>query len=200
MTKNDLPIYELVFDDTDDTLGCTKISLVESPAVEQLFLAFNENTKIKSVFHDETKHTVTGIAMRADYPIYRNQNSEEFYVMFSKETIEKMMNKFMKEQRQFDISLEHSKDVNNCYLVESFLINKERGIVPKEFADIEDGSWVITVKVDNPDVWNDIINNEVKGFSIETQMIANTFSKQEHHAKELGITMEELSKLFSIFK
>lgn len=201
MTKDNLPVYNLTLDDNDMNLGCTKISLVEQPAIDEMFLAFESHTKLKTMFTDESKHIVTGIAMRANYPIYRNDESGEFYVFFSKDTIEKMMNKFMREQRTFDISLNHNQDVTDCYLVESFLINKERGICPKEFLDVEDGSWVISVKIDNPDVWNEVVNSDVKGFSIETQMIANAFHKdKKKSAKELGITETQLDKLLSIFK
>ena len=204
MTINNLPLYELMFDDNDSTLGCSKISLVESPAVEEFFLKFSKDEQEKEhksfYFKDDSKHIVTGIAMRADYPIYRNQDGQEFYVQFSKDTIDKMMQKFMKEQRQFDISLDHNKDVRDCYLIESFIINKERGICPNEFSDVEDGSWIISVKIENQDVWNKICSGEVKGFSIETEMIANAFSNQKQKAKELGISVDQLIKIFSIFK
>ena len=204
MTINNLPLYELMFDDNDSTLGCSKISLVEEPAVEEFFLKFSKDEQEKEhksfYFKDVSKHIVTGIAMRADYPIYRNQDGQEFYVQFSKDTIDKMMQKFMKEQRLFDISLDHNQDVRDCYLIESFIINKGRGICPNEFSDVEDGSWIISVKIENQDVWNKICSGEVKGFSIETEMIANAFSKQKQKAKELGISVDELTKLFSIFK
>ena len=203
MTINNLPLYELMFDDNDSTLGCSKISLVEEPAVEEFFLKFSKDVEKEHrsfYFKDDSKHIVTGIAMRADYPIYRNQDGQEFYVQFSKDTIDKMMQKFMKEQRQFDISLDHNQDVRDCYLIESFIINKERGICPNEFSDVEDGSWIISVKIENQDVWNKICSGEVKGFSIETEMIANAFSNQKQKAKELGISVDELTKLFSIFK
>ena len=204
MTINNLPLYELMFDDNDSTLGCSKISLVEEPAVEEFFLKFSKDVEEKEhksfYFKDDSKHIVTGIAMRADYPIYRNQDGQEFYVQFSKDTIDKMMQKFMKEQRLFDISLDHNQDVRDCYLIESFIINKERGICPNEFSDVEDGSWIISVKIENQDVWNKICSGEVKGFSIETEMIASAFSNQKQKAKELGISVDELTKLFSIFK
>ena len=204
MTINNLPLYELMFDDNDSTLGCSKISLVESPAVEEFFLKFSKDVEEKEhksfYFKDDSKHIVTGIAMRADYPIYRNQDGQEFYVQFSKDTIDKMMQKFMKEQRLFDISLDHNQDVKDCYLIESFIINKERGICPNEFSDVEDGSWIISVKIENQDVWNKICSGEVKGFSIETEMISSAFSNQKQKAKELGISVDELTKLFSIFK
>ena len=204
MTIHNLPLYELMFDDNDSTLGCSKISLVEEPAVEEFFLKFSKDEQEKEhksfYFKDDSKHIVTGIAMRADYPIYRNQDGQEFYVQFSKDTIEKMMQKFMKEQRLFDISLDHKQDIKDCYLIESFIINKERGICPNEFLDVEDGSWIISVKIENPDVWDKICSGEVKGFSIETEMIASAFSNQKQKAKELGISVDELTKLFSIFK
>ena len=205
MTINNLPLYELLFDDNaDSTLGCSKISLVEDPAVEEFFLKFSKDEQEKEhksfYFKDDSRHIVTGIAMRADYPIYRNQDGQEFYVQFSKETIDKMMQKFMKEQRLFDISLDHNQDVRDCYLIESFIINKERGICPNEFSDVEDGSWIISVKIENQDVWNKICSGEVKGFSIETEMIASAFSNQKQKAKELGISVDELTKLFSIFQ
>ena len=204
MTINNLPLYELMFDDNDSTLGCSKISLVESPAVEEFFLKFSKDEQEKEhksfYFKDDYKRIITGIAMRADYPIYRNQDGQEFYVQFSKDTIDKMMQKFMKEQRLFDISLDHNQDVRDCYLIESFIINKERGICPNEFSDVEDGSWIISVKIENQDVWDKICSGEVKGFSIETEMIASAFSNQKQKAKELGISVDELTKLFSIFK
>ena len=204
MTIHNLPLYELMFDDNDSNLGCSKISLVEEPAVEEFFLKFSKDEQEKEhksfYFKDDSKRIITGIAMRADYPIYRNQDGQEFYVQFSKDTIDKMMQKFMKEQRLFDISLDHNKDVRDCYLIESFIINKERGICPNEFSDVEDGSWIISVKIENQDVWNKICSGEVKGFSIETEMIANAFSNQKKKAKELGISVDELTKLFSIFK
>ena len=203
MTIHNLPLYELMFDDNDSTLGCSKISLVEEPAVEEFFLKFSKDEQEKEhksfYFKDDSKHIVTGIAMRADYPIYRNQDGQEFYVQFSKDTIDKMMQKFMKEQRLFDISLDHKQDIKDCYLIESFIINKERGICPNEFLDVEDGSWIISVKIENPDVWDKICSGEVKGFSIETEMIASAFSNQKQKAKELGISVDELTKLFSIF-
>lgn len=203
---NNLPIYSLILNDEEINDGCYKISLVEAPAIDETFLKFKKDSaRLDFAVQDATKRIVTGIAMRADYPIYRNQDGKEFYVVFPKETIEKMMYKFMKEQNQFNISLDHTDDVDNCYVVESYIVNKERGICPKEYSNIEDGSWVVSVKIENDDVWSKIINNEVIGFSIETLMTVGKFSDEKHdehveQAKKLGITPKELEKLLEIFK
>lgn len=164
---NNLPLYDIIIGD-EEFEGCSKISLVAMPAVETAYLMFNENTKeLKFALNDE-KHILTGVAMRANYPIYRRDENKEYYVQFTPEYIEKMANKFFKEQKGFNISINHSTDVQDCYVVESYILNKNRGIVPVEFADIEDGSWIVSVKIDNEQLWQDLKSGPMTaGFSIE---------------------------------
>jgi hypothetical protein len=182
MLFKNLPLYNLVIDD-DEELGVNKISLVDYPAVEQDFLLFNDTKRVDYSFtvQNEEKRIVSGIAMLADHPIYRETpNKEGYYVIFSKDTIEKIAHRFAKNNYAFNISVGHEIDVPDCYVVESFIINKERGIAPKEFADVEDGSWYTSVKIDNDDVWNAIKNGEgLNGFSVEIKAIAEEFAKTE---------------------
>ena len=182
MLYKNLPLYNLVIDD-DDTLGVDKISLVDLPAVEENFLLFDETKHIDYSFsvQNEEKRLVSGIAMVADRPIYRETPDKKgYYVIFSKDTIEKIVNRFAKNNYAFNISVQHKTDVTDCYVVESFIINKERGICPKEFADVEDGSWYTSVKIDNDDVWNAIKNGDrLNGFSVEIRASAEEFNKTE---------------------
>ena len=154
MVVNGLPCYSLNIDDSENTV-CFKISLVDFPAVETSFLCFNaEPEKFNFKVTDDEKHIVTGIALRCNVPIYRvSPDGTEYYVLFTKDTVEHIMQKFAKDNNGFNISIQHELDVKDCYVVESYLINKERGIVPQEFSDIEDGSWVVSVKIENPKVW-----------------------------------------------
>ena len=182
MLYKNLPLYNLVIDD-DENLGVDKISLVDLPAVEENFLLFDETKHIDYSFsvQNEEKRLVSGIAMVADRPIYRETPDKKgYYVVFSKETIEKIAHRFAKNNYAFNISVGHKVDVPDCYVVESFIINKERGICPKEFADVEDGSWYTSVKIDNDDVWNAIKNGDgLNGFSVEIRAIAEEFNKTE---------------------
>ena len=136
MVVNGLPCYSLNIDDSENT-GCFKISLVDFPAVETSFLCFNAETepeKFNFKVTDDEKHIVTGIALRCNVPIYRvAPDGTEYYVMFAKETVEHIMQKFAKDNNGFNISIQHELDVKDCYVVESYLINKERGIVPHEY-------------------------------------------------------------------
>lgn len=183
MLYKNLPLYNLVIDD-DESLGVDKISLVTYPAVEENFLLFDDTKRADYSFsiQNEDKRIVSGIAMVADRPIYRETPDKKgYYVVFSKDTIEKIAHRFAKNNYAFNISTQHKTDVPNCYVVESFIINKERGICPKEFADVEDGSWYTSVKIDNQELWNEIKNGEgLNGFSVEIRAIAEEFNKTEN--------------------
>lgn len=166
---NNLKIYDIEVSLTDDITGVGTISLVEHPAVEVGFLAFDEQKPIELQFNDD-KHIITGVAMLADTPIYRNnEHYGEHYVVFSKETIRNIVEKYSKFGLQNLVNIEHSQEryVNDIFMIESYLIDKERGIVPNEFSDIPDGSWIVSFKVNNLAVWDEIKAGRVLGFSVE---------------------------------
>lgn len=206
MVVNGLPCYSLNIDDSENT-GCFKISLVDFPAVETSFLCFNaEPEKFNFKVTDDEKHIVTGIALRCNVPIYRvAPDGTEYYVLFTKETVEHIMQKFAKDNNAFNISIQHELDVKDCYVVESYLINKERGIVPQEFSDIEDGSWVVSVKIENPKVWEYIKEGNCSGFSIEILAIPEALKAaikkdKEDYNKEIDKLKSVLNEFLNIFK
>ena len=208
MVVNGLPCYSLNIDDSENT-GCFKISLVDFPAVETSFLCFNAETepeKFNFKVTDDEKHIVTGIALRCNVPIYRvAPDGTEYYVLFTKDTVEHIMQKFAKDNNGFNISIQHELDVKDCYVVESYLINKERGIVPQEFSDIEDGSWVVSVKIENPKVWQYIKEGNCSGFSIEILAVPEALKAaikkdKEDYNKEIDKLKDVLKEMFDIFK
>ena len=163
-------IFYIVVND-DVNIGINAISLVDVPAVEKNFLCFSEDKQPVKMQFDNSKHIITGVVCLADTPIYRyNERYGEYYVVFSKETIEKMVEKFAKMDLFKSVNLQHDdeKFVDGIYMVESYITNKERGINPIEFADIPDGSWVASYKVENDALWGEIINgNKLNGFSLQ---------------------------------
>ena len=206
MVVNGLPCYSLNIDDSENT-GCFKISLVDFPAVETSFLCFDkEPEKFNFRVTDDEKHIVTGIALRCNVPIYRvAPDGTEYYILFTKDTVEHIMQKFAKDNNAFNISIQHELDVKDCYVVESYLINKERGIVPQEFSDIEDGSWVVSVKIENPKVWQYIKEGNCSGFSIEILAIPEALKAaikkdKEDYNKEIDKLKGVLKEMFDIFK
>ena len=164
-------IYFIKIDDDSPDCGIDAISLVEVPAVQKNFLCFNEEKPMQMNFRDETQHIITGVLCLADTPIYRNdERFGEYYVVFTKDTIQKMVERFAKSDLFRSVNLQHKDDsfVDGIYMFESYIVNKERGICPAEFADIPDGSWVGSYKVENPTLWEEIVNgNELNGFSLQ---------------------------------
>jgi hypothetical protein len=122
-------------------------------------------------FADKERRMISGALMIADLPIYRKDESGEYYVVFDKEQIEKIAQRFFKKGYSHNVNMMHDpeRQVNGVYMVESFIIDKTRGIkTPEGYPTLTEGSWFGTFKVDNNEVWNDFIKTGVfKGFSVE---------------------------------
>lgn len=162
-----LPIYRLTISDSDEAPSeVNYIALVDEPAIESNFLMFANKLQFAT---DKQRKIVSGPAMIADLPIYRrDEKYGEYYVVFDKETIEKIVLKFMRKGFNNNVNLMHnSKAVaEGVYVFESFIIDKERGIsTPKGFEDLTEGSWFISMKVDNEKLWDGM--SAFNGFSVE---------------------------------
>lgn len=117
---------------------------------------------------DAKRRIVTGAMMIPDKPIYRNNDGEEFMVVFDKDTIEKIAQKFFKNNYSNNVNIDHSTQVNGVYMFESFITDKQRGIMPpKNYSKVPDGSWFASYKIDNEEVWQSVENGTFKGFSVE---------------------------------
>lgn len=123
-------------------------------------------------FKTTDKQIISGPAMIPDKPIYRRgKNDEEYNVVFSKSTIQKIVERYFKNQYGNNFNLQHKQNMlaDGVYLIESFIIDSSRGIkTPEGFEDLPDGTWFISCKVDNEAIWNEYIKSgKFKGFSVE---------------------------------
>jgi hypothetical protein len=131
----------------------------------------NKMTAQFKFYADKERRLISGGLMIADLPIYRKDEMGEYYVVFDKEQIEKIAQRFFKKGYTHNVNMMHDSErqVNGVYMVESFIIDKTRGIrTPEGYPTLTEGSWFGTFKVDNNEVWNDFIKSGVfKGFSVE---------------------------------
>ena len=174
-----MKIYRVTVGDiNDEDWGLLAVSLVDFPAVEKNFIAFCEEPKRQRIAMkaDEEQHVVTGVALLADTPIYRrNEELGEYYIVFEKDTIRQLVEKYSKDGLLNIINLQHDSDTytaDACVMVESYFVDHERGIVPEEFKDVPDGSWIISFKVEDDDLWQKIKESHgeeggLNGFSVE---------------------------------
>jgi len=169
-----MKILELIIDENqEDESGVDYIALVDSPAIQSNWMAFNEQKKVELKFkiQDEEKRIVSGYFMIADLPIARmDDEGKMFYVVFRKDTIEKIVNKFMRNGFNANINLMHDSNAiaNGVYVIESLIIDSERGIkAPDGFEKVPNGSWWGSMRVENDEIWKQVKSGEFKGFSVE---------------------------------
>ena len=162
-------VYELVIDDKAES-GVDYVAIVDRPAIESDFLAFNE-TKQRFKIDNEDKRIISGYLMLADKPIYRNNEQlGEHYVVFKADTIRDIVFKFMKNGFNSNTNLMHEEDLrlNDVFLFESILVDSKRGMkAPKGFEDAPDGSWFGSMRVDNDKVWEMVKEGKFSGYSVE---------------------------------
>lgn len=165
-----IPIYEAIIENEADGLSC--ISFVENPAMESNMLVFSTQncvTPTKQLFQENYKRCITGVVIRADHPVYRfDEYYGEYYITFSKETIRELTEKYSKEKLLNNVSIHHNgKLIDDVVMLEFFIKDVEKGINPKQFTDIEDGSLFCTFKINNEELWEEILKGNFGGLSME---------------------------------
>lgn len=164
-----MKIIELILNEEELAHGIDAISIVSAPAIESNFIALNKQHKIQFKTLDSEKRILMGPALIPDKPIYRNQDGEEFYAYFSKGTVKRASELYLMRGNQSNATLEHELKIHGLSLVESWIkedMEKDKSALYGLNDPI--GSWMISMKVDNPKVWEDYVKTGlVKGFSIE---------------------------------
>ena len=162
-----MKIIELVLDEEQEDSGVEAISIVESPAIEEDFVALNSQ-EIKLAEVSKDKKLLMGALLVPNKPIFRKSGEEEYYIYFSKKTIEKASQLYLQNGNQNNSTLEHQHSLSGLTLVESWIVESETNDKSRMYnMDVPIGTWMGTVKVENDKVWNEYVKtNKVKGFSI----------------------------------
>jgi hypothetical protein len=162
-------LVELIIDEKDNSSGIDAVSIVENPAIEANFIALSKsNVQLKEV--DAEKRILMGAALIPNKKIYRvnEKTKEEFEIFFSENTVRQAMELFFKKGNQSKATQEHEKSIEGMTVVESWLIEDDVHDKSVKYGfSLPKGTWMISMKVDNDKVWNDVKLGMVKGFSIE---------------------------------
>ena len=161
-----MDIVEL-FIDEEDAIGIEAISVVESPAIEEDFIAL-KNQEFKLAEVDKEKRILMGAALIPNKPIYRRNEDNEYYIYFSRDTVRKASELFFINGNQNNSTLEHQVPLTGLSVVESWIVESEKDKTRHYDMEVPIGTWMVSMKVLNDDVWNDYVKTgKVKGFSIE---------------------------------
>lgn len=180
----------------DPVLGMSAVSLVEHPAIEVPFLCFDKEQQLFKA--DEERHIITGPAILADTPIYRRSPIRgEYQIVFEKDTIRQLVEKYSANGLLNSVNLQHDSEafINCAIMVESMIIDKERGLCPNEFQNLPDGSWIVSYKITDDKLWSEIKNGgHLNGFSIEVMSELELIEMNKNSNKG-NINMNKFFKL-----
>jgi len=175
-----MKIFEFLIGEDDDT-GVKTISLVDAPAMQSDFIAFDkQERKPKYISLEkegkEYKGVVAGLSMIPDKLIYRidPDTQEEYYGYFTQDTIEKIRNKYHKELMTSNVNLDHDENAYiNAYLIESYILSTEARVEEVKAQGISEaaiGSWYTQFKIEDEEVFQKVLDGEFNGFSIEAYL------------------------------
>lgn len=157
------------------------ISMVTEPAIESDFVFFSKDKDIvKEAFSSDEKHMVYGAVLRPDFPIYRYDGENEYYLEFTSESIERMARDYMMNYRQGNVTIQHEEYANEVFMVESWIkqdMDKDKSVSVGLDKSLPIGTWFCGFYVNNNDIWERIKSGELKGFSVEAMIDLEDFAK-----------------------
>lgn len=164
------------------------VSLVEDPAIDVNFIALSKD-QLEIKLENE-KRLLIGPALIPNKPIYRNVGGREFYISFDEETIEKLAQDFLVNDYQHNITVDHSNDIDDVVIVESWIKTSENDKSNDLGFNEPIGTWFISMKVNNDEIWQKIKDGTYKGFSIEAivgldEIITNNVSMDKTFVEKL---------------
>jgi hypothetical protein len=151
----------------------------------------SKDVEVKLAEVDNEKRILMGAALIPNKQIYR-KDEEEYYVYFSKDTIRKASQLFLKSGSQSKSTLEHQMKLEGLTVVESWLVDDtEKDKSAFYGLSVPVGTWMVSIKVDNDDVWTNFVKTgKVKGFSIE-----GYFADKTELAKEMSEEDKKIAEL-----
>ena len=191
-----MDIIELFIDETDEAAGIEAISVVENPAIESDFIALKKK-EFKLAEVDKEKRILMGAALIPNKPIYRQSGEQEYYIYFSKNTVRKASELFFINGNQNNSTLEHELKLKGLTAVESWIVESEQDKSRMYDLKVPMGTWMVSMKVNNDDVWKKVQAGEVKGFSIEGYFADKLERPNESNELKAQAKLKKLKKLLT---
>ena len=135
-----------------------------NPKVAQVAEAKNNYWKMA----DEEKRILTQPILIPNQKIWRN--GLDGYVFLSAETIEKLQQNFFKNQYNLNSTEGHDENrvLNSVFIFESWIVENPENDKSKELGfDLPKGSWVVSMKIEDDELWSEIKKGVYNGLSID---------------------------------
>ena len=193
-------IVELIIDEKDENSGIEAISIVHTGAIESDFIALNKD-QIMLAEVDKEKRLLMGAALIPNKQIYRknDKTGDEYYIYFSKDTVRKASELFFKRSNHKNATYEHKQPIKGTTIVESWIVESEKDKSRHYGLNVPAGTWMVSMKIDDDDLYAKAKSGEVKGFSIEGYFADRYDMSKEDSFEDLQkqMVVEELKELLS---
>jgi hypothetical protein len=192
-------IVELVIDeDNNEALTIDAISLVHSPAIEENLVFFGKDkNNLTFAKVDEEKRMLVSPALIPNKQIFRYDpnTDQEYYVYFSPETVRKSAELYLKHNNHHKATYEHQDRVAGVLTTESWIIEDPKMDKSKLYGyNLPKGSWMVSMKITNDELWDRIKAGEIKGLSIEGYFVdkMQKMSEQEPTDEEILSALNDI--------
>lgn len=197
MKQNELELVRGRFkDDEGRDIGYTRaVSIVTDPAIELSFQLFKNQSNPKELLFsiDNDKMEITGPAMICDTPILRQRNDGTFYnIYFEKQDVKDAADLFLRKANHNQANFEHIQEYTpKITLLESWFVSEKNDKIKDlgfDSSKIPTGSWMITYKVHDKELWNEIKNGDWTGFSVEIaayEEFVTSFKKENKEEEQI---------------
>lgn len=175
MAEKNIPTYKITIDpayaENGEDLGIEQIAFTANPAIKVKGMAFSSEAK-PMFFSDELKYRITAPALiPMDIYRYDDDAKQEYYVQFTKEEIENIHGKFMRDMVNRDLfNLEHDTEKTvPAYVLEAWIVeNPKKDKAYSSFGiEVPEGTLMVTAQVTDKEYYAELVSEEQIGFSIE---------------------------------
>jgi len=137
---------------------------------------------------DDEQRIVVGVVMIPNMKILRRgENGEPFYVYFTKDTIKKMSEKFLRDMKLHNTDINHNGDVvQTNTLVESWISESMLHDKSRYYGfSLPVGTWFVSYKINDDETWRKIKAGELRGFSLAGEFYSRLVNKKTSMEKEI---------------
>lgn len=158
-----------------------------------------ENMKMVFSVVDEEKKIIVGAAMVPNRMIHRYDDlGNLYYVFFSKESIKKMADKFLKEKRTDETSIEHNGlklGSQKVFITESWVSEDDVHDKSRKYGfELPVGTWYVSMKVNDDKVWKLIKDKALTGYSVEGLFAEKSvFSKEDKQINQISKLLKSIT-------
>tara|TARA_R110000737_G_scaffold348935_1_gene383942 strand:+ start:1608 stop:2459 length:852 start_codon:yes stop_codon:yes gene_type:complete len=190
-------IVELIISGEEE-LAIDAISLVSAPAIEQDFVFFGkEKNNLTFAKVDEEKRMLISPALIPNKQIFRHdpQTQSDYYVYFSKSTVRKASELYLKHNNHHKATYQHQDRVSGVLTVESWIIEDSKLDKSTLYGfSLPVGTWMVKMKIENEELWQEIKSGTLKGLSIEGYFTdkMQAMSKKQPTDADILIALNEM--------